>query len=64
MADESGNQELRGMTVDELQQKAKDAGVSGVSDLRKDDLIEALAKAGVGGDNSGDSEDAGAGPDG
>ncbi|NKX56373.1 Rho termination factor N-terminal domain-containing protein [Arthrobacter mobilis] len=78
MADEPGNQtpntpevsesELRDLSVDELRQQAKDAGISGSSGMRKEELVEALAKAGGGAgrsaDGGGGSEDVGAGPDG
>ena len=77
MADQPGNQtpntpevsetELREMSVDELREKAKDAGIGSTSDLRKDELVEALVKAGRGragdaGRRGGAAEDAG--PDG
>ena len=55
MADQPGNQtpntpevsetELREMTVDELREKAKDAGVGGTSDMRKEELVEAITRA-------------------
>ena len=47
---------LREKKVDELREEAKDAGISGTSDMRKEALVQALA--GDGGD------DGGAGPDG
>src|SRR5918994_4583593 len=50
---------LREKKVDELREEAKDAGISGTSDMRKEALVQALAgAAGDGGD------DGGAGPDG
>lgn len=80
MAEKSGNQtpntpdvsetELRDMNVDELRDAAKKAGVSGVHDMRKEDLVEAVAAAkndggssGSGGEGDG-NRDVGAGPDG
>jgi hypothetical protein len=79
MADKPGNQtpdtpdvsetELRNMTVDELRDEARKAGVSGVHDMRKEDLVDAVAAAkndgtsGSGGEGDG-NRDAGAGPDG
>ena len=80
MAEQPGNQtpntpdvnesELRDMKVDELREQAKDAGVSGTSNMKKDDLVDALA-SGAGGDGrdggnaaSGSEDgDLGAGPD-
>lgn len=50
---------LREKKVDELREEAKDAGLSGTSDMRKEELVHALADA----DRSG-GDDAGAGPDG
>ena len=80
MAEQPGNQtpntpdvnesELRDMKVDELREQAKDAGVSGTSNMKKDDLVDALASGaggdgGDGGDAASGSEngDLGAGPD-
>ncbi|HEY0486852.1 MAG TPA: Rho termination factor N-terminal domain-containing protein [Mycobacteriales bacterium] len=45
--------ELREKTVDELRDMARDAGVSGVSDMRKDDLVRALASGDSGGSSDG-----------
>jgi hypothetical protein len=64
--------ELRNMTVDELRDAAKKAGVSGVHDMKKEDLVDALAAAKNDGgqpasrgdgDGDGGSGDVGAGPD-
>jgi Rho termination factor, N-terminal domain len=76
MPDEPGNQtpntpdvsetELREEKVDELRQDARDAGVSGASGMKKDELVHAVAEArsgGYGGAEEGDSS-RGAGPDG
>jgi hypothetical protein len=72
MAERAGNQtpntpdisetELRAMKVDELREAATDAGVAGTSDMRKEELVEAVAQARQGASNA--SDDAGAGPDG
>src|SRR4051794_31018683 len=71
MAERAGNQtpntptvsetELRHMKVDELREAAKDEGISGMSGMRKEDLVHAVARerAGDGGPDGG-----GAGPDG
>jgi len=37
--------ELRELTVDELRQRAKDAGVESTSTLRKDELVQAISQA-------------------
>ncbi|WP_210481217.1 Rho termination factor N-terminal domain-containing protein [Naasia sp. SYSU D00948] len=81
MAEEPGNQtpntpsvsetELRGKKVDELREDAKEAGISGTSGMKKDELVDALAST-AGSDSSGGSsgsdesgdEEVGAGPDG
>lgn len=82
MAEKTGNQtpdtpdvsetELRNMKVDELRDAAKKAGVSGVHDMKKEDLVDALAAAkndgkpasrGDGDGDRGDSGEVGAGPD-
>src|SRR4051812_12171971 len=70
MTEQPGNQtpntpgvsetELRGMKVDELRDKARDAGVDSVSDMRKEELVQAVASA-VADASDGDQ---GAGPDG
>jgi Rho termination factor, N-terminal domain len=81
MAEEPGNQtpntpdvsetELREKKVAELREEAKDAGVGGVSGMKKDELVDAVAQArqegGASGGSSGggsDDESVGAGPDG
>jgi hypothetical protein len=79
MANQPGNQtpntpevsesELRDLKVDELRERAKDAGVSGTSNMKKDELVGAIAKAGSGGAASGGAAsggegDLGAGPEG
>ncbi|EMY34588.1 hypothetical protein D477_008803 [Arthrobacter crystallopoietes BAB-32] len=74
MANEPGNQtpntpdvnesELRDMKVDDLRQKAKDAGIGSTSDMKKEELIDALVQAGKGRQGEGGSEDVGAGPEG
>jgi Rho termination factor, N-terminal domain len=37
--------ELRDMKVDDLREKAKDAGVSGTSSMKKDELVDAMSAA-------------------
>lgn len=74
MANTSGNEtpntpnvsesDLRGMKVDELREEAKKAGISGVHDMRKDELVDAVAEARSGTDSGQGDDDAGAGPDG
>jgi hypothetical protein len=87
MADKAGNQtpntpdisesELRDMNVDDLRRHAQDAGIGATSNMRKDELLEALlhsahaAKGAASGERTGsadrgadDGEDVGAGPDG
>jgi hypothetical protein len=71
MAETAGNQtpntpdvsetELRGMKVDELREEAKEEGVSGTSDMRKEELVEAVAQGRQSAADSADDE--GAGPD-
>jgi Rho termination factor, N-terminal domain len=75
MAEKPGNQtpntptvsetELRDMTVDELRDRAKESGIEGVSNLKKDELVAAISKAGGAEEgSSGRGDDLGAGPDG
>jgi hypothetical protein len=76
MAEQAGNQtpntpnvsesELRELNVEELRGRAKDAGVSGVSGMKKDELVRALVEAGGDGSSGGvsDGDDLGAGPEG
>ncbi|MEG9249554.1 Rho termination factor N-terminal domain-containing protein [Arthrobacter sp. Soc17.1.1.1] len=82
MADEPGNQtpntpdvsetDLRGMTVDELREEARQEGLPGTSGMRKAELVDAVAEAkqghATGSDGSGDGpedpDEVGAGPDG
>ena len=78
MADQPGNQtpntpdvnesELRDMKLDELRDLAKSAGVGSTSDMRKDELVDAILGArrgggGTAGDGDGKEGDVGAGPD-
>lgn len=70
MADQPGNQtpntpgvsetELRETKVDELRRRARAAGISGTSDMKKEELVQALVEQGGGGEPG----DLGAGPDG
>ena len=70
MAEESRTSEtresaLREHTAAELREEAKDAGVSGTSGMRKDDLVEAVADVrSDGSDRSDDAAAHGPGPDG
>jgi hypothetical protein len=75
VADQPGNQtpntpdisetELRSLTVEELRERAKDAGVRGTSEMRKDDLVREVAKAQPSaGQDREDADDLGAGPEG
>ena len=79
MADQPGNQspdtpdvsetELRSTKADELRQEAKEAGVTGTSSMRKDELVEEVAQIRAGGgsasaDDMGAGGDIGAGPEG
>jgi hypothetical protein len=52
---------LREMKVDELREAARDEGVGGTSDMRKEELVQAVAEVRSGGADGGD---VGAGPDG
>lgn len=78
MAEQPGNQtpntpdvsetELRDLKVDELRERARDAGIPGVSTLKKEELVDAISQQSRGGGSSsrdGDSTDGdlGAGPD-
>src|SRR5687768_7987717 len=74
MTEQPGNQtpdtpevsetELRETRVDELREEARAAGVSGTADMRKEELVQAVAavRSGAGAQSSGD--EVGAGPDG
>jgi len=42
-------EELRELKVDELRDRAKDAGIESTSSMRKDELVDALLSAGAGG---------------
>jgi len=82
MAEKAGNQtpdtpevsesEIRGTKVDDLRREAKDAGVSGTSGMKKDELVDEVTRIRTGsadgssGDSSGGAGDGdvGAGPDG
>jgi hypothetical protein len=69
MAEEPGNQtpntpevsetELRGTKLEELRQEAKDAGVKGASDLRKEELVREVARARSGADDGGAADSGG-----
>src|SRR4051794_36677519 len=79
MAEQPGNQtpntpdlnetELRDMKVDELRERARDAGVSSVSSMKKDELVDAIAEksrrggGSTSGEGDGSEGDLGAGPD-
>jgi len=63
--------ELRDLKVDELRERAREAGVGGTSGMRKDDLVNAIVEAVRGGDgganarsDGGAGEPGDAGPDG
>jgi hypothetical protein len=79
MAENKGNQtpntpdvsetELREMKVDELRQEARDEEIGGASNMRKEELVQKVAKAKSGngaglGSSDSEAEDLGAGPDG
>ena len=78
MSNQPGNQtpntpdvsesELRDMKLDELRDVAKSAGVGSTSEMRKEELVDAIldARGSGGGPSTGDGEggDVGAGPDG
>jgi hypothetical protein len=75
MSEQPGNQtpntpdvsetELRETKVEDLRQEAKEAGVAGTSSMRKDELVDEVAKVRSGSaDGEGTSDDVGAGPDG
>src|SRR4051794_30498452 len=53
--------ELRELTVDELRQRAKDAGVESTSTLRKEELVQAISRAHRSGGGQGDAGGGGAG---
>jgi hypothetical protein len=67
MSDQPGNQtpntpevsetELRAKKVGELREEAREAGVSGTSDMRKEDLVQAVTQARM--DNGGERAEAG-----
>jgi hypothetical protein len=56
--------ELRARTLDELREAAKQQGISGASNMRKEELVHAVAESRSQESEGGDREDAGAGPDG
>ena len=76
MSEQPGNQtpntpevsetELRRTKVDDLREEAKEAGVSGTSSMRKDELVEEVAQVRSGGSDDGEGGDGevGAGPEG
>jgi hypothetical protein len=75
MAEKPGNQtpdtpqvsetELRGMKVDELRREAGKEGITGRSEMRKEELVQAIAQERSGGSSGGgDDGDLGAGPEG
>ena len=47
--DAPSEDELRELKVDELRDRAKDAGIESTSSMRKDELVDALLSAGAGG---------------
>jgi len=74
MSDQPGNRtpdtpevsetEVRAMKVDDLRKEARDAGVSGTSGMRKDNLVEAVVSARTEGADGEAGGSQGAGPDG
>jgi hypothetical protein len=74
MPEEPGNQtpntpevsetDLRGTTVGDLRHEAKNAGVTGTSGMRKEELVREVAKVRTGDGNGDQGSDVGAGPDG
>jgi hypothetical protein len=48
--------ELRDTKVDDLREQARDAGISGRSDMKKEELVEALSEAAHGADGDSDGE--------
>ena len=75
MAEQRGNQTpntpgvsetaLRESKVDELREQAGQEGISGASDMRKEELVQAIARERSGGDDGrAEGSHAGAGPDG
>ena len=56
--------ELRETKVAELRDEAREAGVSGASDMRKEELVEAVAAVRSGGGEEGSDGGVDAGPDG
>jgi hypothetical protein len=59
---EESESELREMKVDELRAEAKEAGVTGTSNMRKDELVGEVAQARSG--STDEAADVGAGPEG
>lgn len=51
--------ELRDTTVDDLRERARDAGISGTSSMKKEELVEALSAAARDGDGGTSGGDAG-----
>jgi len=74
MTEQPGNQtpntpgvsetELRETKVAELRDEAREAGISGASDMRKEELVEAVAAVRSGGGEEGSDGGVDAGPDG
>jgi Rho termination factor, N-terminal domain len=64
VAEDRDIQELRDTKVDDLRQQAKEAGVTGTSRMRKDELVEQVAEARSADSGTGGRDgDVGAGPD-